>query len=245
MKGELDTLKREVARLEKELSDAQEAVRLNELFVGILSHDLRNPMSAIAMGAGLLMRNVTSEKDTKIAKRIAKSTARMGRMIDQLLDFTRIRSAGGLALDRHPTEMRQLVTSVIEELEGARPEATFAVEVEGDDTAGTWDADLLFQALSNLGENAIEHGAGGKLIRVRIVTDAAQVTVSVHNEGLIPPALLPVIFDPFRGSARRGGGKGLGLGLYIAQQIVHAHGGTLGAESSSDSGTTFTMLLPK
>ncbi len=235
-----EALEREtVARAESE-----RAARLNELFVAILGHDLRNPMGAIVMGANLLLRSVGSEKDLNVTRRIAASAERMARMINQLLDFTRIRIGGGLALNRERVDLRALCRRVIEELETAHPECKLSLDVQGEETSGEWDSDRILQALSNLVGNAVEHGTINRPVRLRVEGHRNSVSVMVQNEGAVPPALLPVLFDPFRGS-RSSERKGLGIGLFITQQIVVAHGGTVDVSSSETEGTTFRVDLPR
>ncbi len=225
-------------------ASAENVVRFNELFVGILGHDLRNPMSAIAMGASLLLRSVGTEKEMKVTRRIAASAERMARMIDQLLDFTRMRIGGGLVLNRERTNLFSLCQRVVEELETAHPECTLSLEFQGQDSTGEWDGDRILQALSNLVGNAINHGAVGRPVRLRVEGHEERVSVLIRNEGVVPPDILPVLFDPFRGSQRKER-KGLGLGLYITQQIVVAHGGTVNVASSETEGTTFCIDLPR
>jgi PAS domain S-box-containing protein len=224
--------------------EAEQAVRLNELFVGIVGHDLRNPMSAISMAASLLLRTLSDEKEKHVARRIVESAGRMSRMVDQLLDFTRIRTGVGLSLNRAPTDLHELCRRVVDELELVHPESPIALIVEGDDATGEWDADRLHQAVSNLVGNAIQHGAPEAPIGVRVECQPERVSIAVRNGGVIPPDLLPVMFEPFRGS-ERADRKGLGLGLHITQQIVLAHGGAIRVASSEADGTVFCVDLPR
>jgi signal transduction histidine kinase len=230
------------ARVVEELS---RAVHISEMFVGILSHDLRNPLGAIMGGAQLLGLDAKDEKAARVLKIIVSSGERMGRMIDQLLDFTRARLGEGIPLERTEVDLAKLAREVVAEGEAGSAGAHLRLAAHGE-AGGEWDRDRVCQILSNLLGNAVQHGAGGGSIDV--VVDGSspdEVIFSVENQGVIPPDILPVIFNPFRGTVRkRGKSKGLGLGLYVARQIALAHGGDL-AVSASATGTVFTLTLPR
>ena len=232
----------EHARVVEELS---RAVHISEMFVGILSHDLRNPLSAILGGAQLLGADEPDEKSRRILSRVVSSGERMGRMIDQLLDFTRTRLGEGIPLDRESVDLADLARSVVDEGRSANVASVLRLTAKGD-TVGAWDRDRICQILSNLVGNALQHGTQSGIVDVAL--DGARdecVRLSVENQGVIPPHLVPVIFNPFRGTLqKRGKSKGLGLGLYVARQIALAHGGDLVVESTSTS-TIFTLVLPR
>jgi PAS domain S-box-containing protein len=226
--------------------DAERAARFSEMFVGILGHDLRNPLNAIAMATSLIeSRAGGDDRIAKPATRIASSSRRMARMIDQLLDFTRIRVGRGLPLDYRPTDLAEVARGAIDEIEMASKCAVNLV-VTGD-SSGTWDRDRLSQLVSNLVANACAHGTAGCDVVVRI--DGAihdQVELEVRNAGAIPRELLSDVFEPLRADRRKTrGSSGLGLGLYISQQIVLAHRGTITVESDEHHGTSFTIRLPR
>jgi PAS domain S-box-containing protein len=225
----------------------EETIVYNELFAGVLAHDLRNPLSAMMTAAQLLLRQGgEGERQTKPLGRILASGERMDRMIDQLLDFTRARSGGGIDIEPRETNLGELCAQAVGELETAYPEWKILRQVSGDPT-GSWDPDRLTQIISNLVANAGQHGdaAGGVLVELD-GTLPDRVTLRVHNEGTIPEALLPAIFDPFRSTRqRRAQSRGLGLGLFIVREIVSAHGGTVQVVSSEPLGTTFTIYLPR
>jgi signal transduction histidine kinase len=243
---ELERALREALIREKEArEEAERSVRYNEMFAGMLGHDLRNPLSAITTGANYIARLNVSQKSTKAASRILSSAERMARMIDQLLDFTRIRVGGGLALARSRFDLEELLCKVKDELEAANPERTIVVDVEGNST-GEWDHDRLLQVFSNLVGNALHHGRSDHPVKIRCNGRRSKhLSVSVHNAGSVPPEVLPVLFEPFRGTARYQRTRGLGLGLFITQQIIAAHGGTIDVASESATGTTFRLLLPR
>ena len=232
----------EHARVVEELS---RAVHISEMFVGILSHDLRNPLNAILGGAQLLAGDATDPKAVRLLGLVVSSGHRMGRMIEQLLDFTRTRLGEGIPLDRATVDLSDIAREVIDEGKAGSAASVFRLKSKGD-TVGDWDRDRVFQVLSNLVGNAIQHGVSAEAVELVVDGSASEsVMLSVHNQGLIPPHLLPVIFNPFRGTMQtRGQSRGLGLGLYVARQIALAHGGDLRVESTL-TGTTFALELPR
>jgi signal transduction histidine kinase len=242
---DLELALRESLAREKTLrEDAERNVRFAEMFCGMLGHDLRNPLGTIAMGATYIARSNLGDKPTRTATRISTASERMARMIDQLLDFTRIRAAGGLELHRTRTDLATICERVREELEAGNPQCTITMKTAGD-TCGYWDYDRLFQVFSNLVGNAVTHGSSGCEVSIEANgTNPAEVLAYVRNLGTIDAEMLPVIFDPFRGTKRHNA-KGLGLGLYITRQIVLAHGGIVTAMSSTDEGTRFCVRLPR
>jgi signal transduction histidine kinase len=221
-------------------------LRTNEMFVGVLSHDLRNPIGGVLMVAELGMEAAQGAAAKKSFERIADSAKRMLRMVEQLLDLTRIRMAHGLELRRERSDLRVIIAAVIAELEAANPQAELALEVLGN-AGGRWDPDRLGQVVSNLVGNAIQHATGSRRIDVRVDgTGDAVVKLRVCNSGTIPADLVPVLFEPFkRGASEAKKTMGLGLGLFIAKQIALAHGGDLRAHSDSAGGTTFELVLPR
>ena len=220
-------------------------LQMNEMFVGILGHDLRTPLSSVMTGAQLLERQITEPAHLKTLRRMLSSAGRMRDMIDQLLDLTRARLAdgSGMVTERAPIDLGELVTRAADEVRGTAPERGIAVTVTGD-CHNTGDATRLLQVFSNLLTNAVHHGTPGTPVTVSI-EGGAQIVVTVRNQGAIPPELLPRIFDPFRGGRTSSGSRGLGLGLFITQQIVAAHGGQIAVTSSPAEGTAFKVTLPR
>ena len=223
-----------------------QTVRFNEMFTAILGHDLRNPLGAIMTAAQLLMRRADNEKQLKPLSRIMSSGDRMARMIDQLLDFTRVRMGSGIPLQPRPIDVRPVIEQVIAELDMQYPGAELVFECQGD-TAGQWDGDRLGQVFSNLVGNALQHGREAGRVTVRIDgSKPGELRASVHNAGVVNPDRLPTLFEPMRGSDRRGEkALGLGLGLYISREIARAHGGTITVQSSEPVGTRFDVVLPR
>ena len=224
----------------------QEAL-LRERFVGILGHDLRNPLSAILLSVGELRRRALSATQQQMAQRIDASARRMGAMISDILDLTRARlSDGGIPLRLARTHLLTVCRQVLDELTAAHPDRLISLEVEGR-CEGVWDAGRLAQVVSNLVGNALEHGAADEPIFVRCRGEPHQQVLEVANAGApIPPHLLDTLFDPFRqgGPPKPGGHSGLGLGLFIVRELVRAHHGEVTVRSSEEEGTVFTVLLP-
>ncbi len=227
----------------------QEEAQFRERFIGILGHDLRNPLNAIMLSARQLRRRgAMSPVQQQLAQRIEASAARMGNMISDILDLTRARLSGGIPLHLSPTSLPAVCRQVVEELTVAHPGRDILVQAEGAGE-GIWDPERLAQVVSNLVGNALEHGEQGGPILVRCRDDeAGQQVLEISNPGTpIPSHLLATLFDPFRqvGAARSGRGSGLGLGLFIVRELVEAHGGQVTVRSTENEGTTFTVLLPR
>jgi signal transduction histidine kinase len=232
-------------QLLRELQERTETLRLNETFAAVLGHDLRTPLAAVLASARLLQEAPSEEAVRRASARILSSGDRMGRMIDDMLDLARARLGGGLTVRKDAADVGAVVQRVLPELQGAATDRAIEVREEGD-LSGRFDADRLAQVVSNLVGNAIEHGQPGTPIAVRLDGSApGEVRITVANAGVIAPALLPSVFDPFRRDERQPGKQdGLGLGLYIAQQIALAHGGSITVDSG-EGRTTFTVALPR
>ena len=224
------------------LNRERDLAEFREMFIGVVGHDLRNPLGSIIMSAAtLLRRSRLDDQDAETVARIIRSSQRISRMVTQLLDLTRARLGGGLPIERKPTDLRDIFGNVAAEFE-----ATIELRVAGDVT-GTWDQDRLERVLSNLVGNAIEYAAEGTPVIVEAHADGPEVVVEVSNQGApIPADVLPFIFEPFRRAQpnKKSAAGNLGLGLYIAHQTVLAHGGTLDAHCA-DGTTRFVMRLPR
>jgi signal transduction histidine kinase len=227
-------------------AELQATVRFNEMFTGILAHDLRNPLGAIITTARLVLNRNDSERNARPLARIVNSGERMTRMIDQLLDFTRIRLQGDMPVVPEPADLRVIVRQVMDELDAANSGWTLRLDASGD-TQGVWDGDRLSQVFSNLVANAIQHGDQRHGVGVTIDGRARDaVVVNVHNGGTIPAQMLPTVFEPLAGGERSlTKSSGLGLGLYITRELVKAHGGRIEVRSDDAGGTTFTVFLPR
>jgi signal transduction histidine kinase len=228
------------------LAELQQTVRFNELFTGMLGHDLRNPLAAMMTAAQMMIRRDGSEQRARPLSRILSSGARMARMIDQLLDFTRVRVGAGIPLELRRIDIVPTIRQVVDELEDASPGWQFHIHATTAHTEGTWDPDRISQVFSNLVANAVQHGLSDQGVTIAIDEALDGLVVRVGNGGMIPAELLPKLFEPMTGNDRRGSkSHGLGLGLCITQQIVKAHGGTISVQTSEAGGTSFTVYLPR
>jgi len=239
---ELHTQKKQLAR---QLEDLRQALNLNDLFTAVLGHDLRNPLSAVMNGAGILLKTSDDARVLSTAGRIQASTRRMARMVDQLLDVARIRTTG-LALQLEQTDYADLCRNIIDELGDAYPGCQVSVEITADVT-GEADVDRLSQVVSNLVSNAVQHGTPERPVHLLLDGSRAEcIVLRVRNDGVIPPEQLPHLFDAFRpGLAHKRSGKGLGLGLYIVKKFVDAHGGSVNVRSQPSTGTEFELTMPR
>ena len=238
------SLTESVARFDEDVEKAKET------FLAILGHDLRTPLGAIGTSATFMLESGDlREPHRTLAERIASSSRRTVDMVGDLLDFTRSHLGGGIPVEREEVSLGKVVHDVTDEMCAAHPERKIHVESRGE-TRGRWDAARLTQAIANLVGNAIQHGAEGTTITVTVDSDDREARVAVHNRGsVISSHRLDGIFNPMRAperSRRATGPTGsLGLGLYIAERIVSAHGGRIDVASSEERGTTFTVRLPR
>ncbi len=238
----------EVLRSNAAEEQLREVAEFRERLIGVIGHDLRNPLGAVLMAAGLLASGGhLSETEAKLAARILTSGQRIKRILAALVDFTRARLGGGFDLHMVKTDAGYLCEQIAAELRLAAS-ANIDVQVRGD-VVGMWDEAHLGEALSNVAGNAVEYAAR----QTAVVIDAYDaggdvVAVAITNRGpTIPKDSLEHIFEPFKRPSTsvesRPGGH-LGLGLFIAHQVIVAHGGTLDATSVGGE-TTFTARLPR
>ncbi len=212
-----------------------------ERFVAILAHDLRQPLHVVTMAAPILTADdVAAESRRDIGARVQKVAARMQRMIGELLEFARSRASEGMPLTRSQADIVIIARGIVEEIRSAHAGATILL-VTTEAEPGVWDTDRIAQVLSNLIENALHHRLKGAPVHVTITSDAETVTLVVSNEGALATPQ-EELFHPFKrgGSSRRG----LGLGLYIVDQIARAHGGSAAA-ASVDGTVHVTVRLPR
>jgi signal transduction histidine kinase len=234
-------------------SYSDEVARSRDTFLAILGHDLRSPLSAIANSAlylgapGLLPAGASLDA----VGRIARSAAKMGAMIRDLLEYTRTRLGRSIPIAPHAVSMEQICNLALDEIRAAHPDGEFRLETSGN-LEGRFDSERLQQMLSNLLSNAVRHGERSQPIILSAHGAPDKITVAVKNRGRpIPPDQLQVIFNPLvqiptaRVDEDSGPSTSLGLGLYIAHEIVAMHGGTIVAESSDREGTIFSARLPR
>jgi signal transduction histidine kinase len=224
----------------------EDVATYRERIFGIVGHDLRNPLSAIRMGAQLLLRRGPVEgQQADALRRIVASTETMEEILNALLDLTRAKLGGGIRLERRPVDLHEICRATLTETRLTYPAARISFTPEGDGR-GFWDPGRLGQVLSNLLRNAIQYGASAP-VELWTRDEKSDKVIEISNQGApIPEELLPHVFTAFRkGAPVAGGSSGLGLGLYITKEIVSAHGGSIGVRSSAGEGTTFTVRLPR
>lgn len=227
----------------------QQQVQFAEMFVGIASHDLRNPLSVILINATLLERHGGLPPElSACVGRIQNSGQRALRLIRDLLDFTQARLGTGLPLNRTPADLHALLRDAVDELRSTHPARQIVLCLHADG-AGAWDADRVTQVVANLVGNALRHGAPDQPVTVTLEGGPDEVCLRVHNRGEpIPAALQAELFRPLRrgdAAAPAGAEAGIGLGLFIVEQIAAAHGGRAGVHSTPEDGTTFSVWLPR
>ncbi len=226
-------------------SEAERATtRFHEEMLGIVGHDLRNPLAAMAVGIELLRARETDPASVGVIQRIENSARRMTTLVDQLFDVTRVRLGGGIPIAPQELDLHTLVSNVLDEVRLAHRKTVF--ELRGESVRGTWDPGRLGQVIANLTTNAAVYGRPGGPVIVEIAEADGVASLVVSNpvrDVPVAPDLLKTLFDPFKRGRSGNHPGGLGLGLYIVQEIVHAHNGTITVTSTAD-GTTFRALLP-
>jgi len=233
-------LYRQRLELERRNEQLERALDLNQTMMAVLTHDLRTPLSAVTLCADRLIEEADGTTFARTASYVRTSAARMSRMIEQMLDFSRIRSST-LTMDLQPADLGEVCDEVVAEMRRAHPERVIALSTAGDLRA-TFDTVRMGQVVTNLLGNAVQHGEGAE---ITVHVDGSQedmIGCSVRNAGRIADALLPRLFEPFKGTFNPS--TGLGLGLYIVDQFVSAHGGSVHAENS-ESGVRFDVRLPR
>lgn len=228
----------------------QDIDQSKQMFVAILGHDLRTPLGTVVTAAQFMIdTGELAEPHRSLMLRIVRSARRMNRMVGDLLDFTRGQLGSGVPIVRADMDLAKDAADAVEEVGTANPERRLKLNVSGD-LRGSWDAARIGQVLANLLGNAVEHGAPATTISVTARGEAKEVVLQVHNNGpAIPRSELPGLFSPFKrlgqGAAVGTASSNLGLGLYIVDRIVTAHGGSIDVKSSEDAGTFFTVRLPR
>ena len=221
--------------------------RTRETFLAMLGHDLRSPLGAMITSAQFLQDlGELPPKSETLVSRIVSSGLRMNHMVDDMLDFTRSQLGSAIPISREPINLEQVLKDAVEEVVASRPDTPVNLEISGD-LHGSFDSGRVSQVLSNLLTNARTHGASGSLITVTARGTPSSIIVSVHNLGSpIPKADFRRIFEPMSSVQSKSRDAGhLGLGLYIAKQVVNGHGGDIKVESEETDGTTFTFELPR
>lgn len=229
----------------------EQTERTRDTFLAILGHDLRTPLAAMAMaGDYLMIPNVGTSKAAEVGTRVKRSAAAMSAMVNDLLEYARTQLGSGIPVSRNEVELKSICQSAIDEMELAHPECQIELTATGN-LVGLFDFPRLRQALLNLLTNAAQYRAKEHPVRLSASEEKHAIIIQVQNQGpVIPPESLEAIFNSLVQLAGDGQQKGrpstsLGLGLFIAREIVEAHDGTITAESNENSGTVFTIRLPK
>jgi len=240
------------ALAESVVTYSENADRTRDTFLAILGHDLRSPLSTMSMAGQYLVRpSAGSEQTRQIGARVARSAANMTLMINDLLEYARTQLGGGIPLTLSQVNLRDICQAARDDTQAAYPDCPFALETSGD-LAGSFDGPRLQQLFSNLLNNAAQYRDDAHPVTLTVRGDADGVTVQVCNLGpVIPAQSLQAIFDPLvqlsvnAGEQQGAPSSSLGLGLFIAREITSAHGGTITAASNQESGTVFTVKLPR
>jgi signal transduction histidine kinase len=230
-----------IEQAEESLMSEQRTAQLREQFIAVLGHDLRNPLASLTSGVVLLAKEPLTERGRSILTRMRQSGERMSLLIENILDFARGRLGRGVDVERRLTDIAGLVEEVVAEIQIVNPDRTIQIDCEVN-TDVRCDAIRVAQLLSNLLGNAITHGDPAQPIDVECTVADHKLLLSVANGGTPIPAIAQLrLFEPFeRGTSTR---DGLGLGLFISQEIARAHGGTL-LVASSEEQTKFTFEMP-
>ena len=232
---------------------SDEVARSRDTFLAILGHDLRNPLSAIA-NSGLYLAApglLPAGAPLEAARRVNRGAARMSAMIKDLLEYTRTRLGRAIPISPHAGSMEDICRLAYDEIRATHPELSFRLELSGE-LLGHFDGERLQQVLSNLLNNAVQHGDRNQPITLSAHGDAEKIALQVKNRGRpIPVDQLQVIFNPLVQipsalvEEDSSPSTSLGLGLYIAHEIMTRHGGTIVAESTQEAGTVFSAHLPR
>lgn len=242
----LDPETRRIIAAARDVTDEKRRSEFEQQLIAIVSHDLRNPLNAILLGASaVLARDDIEDRTARSVGRIRTSAERAVRMIQDLLDFTRARVGSGIPVSPRRIDLGALVHQVVEEVEVSHPDRQIRVQVAGP-AEGEWDADRLAQVVTNLVVNAVSYSPPSSSVTVSIRGAAHAVELEVQNEGTpIPPEARERLFEPYRRGDAGDRQGSLGLGLFIARELVRAHGGDVEVRSSAEDGTRFVVHLPR
>ncbi|HWA78239.1 MAG TPA: PAS domain-containing sensor histidine kinase [Polyangiaceae bacterium] len=235
-----------VAEANRHQEEAKDRALFAEQMIGIVSHDLRNPLATITMATALLVRGELSESQQRTASRIGRATERATRLIADLLDFTQARLGKGLSISKSEIDLHAAVSDHVDELAHTYP-GRIIEHVRAGQGSCFADADRLAQLVGNLVSNAVTHGDSERAITVNSTIEGDSFTVAVHNWGAaIPSEVQGSIFEAMtRGEKAPAAGRSVGLGLFIVREIAKAHGGRAEVESNAEHGTTFCAIFPR
>ena len=220
------------------------------MFLGILGHDLRNPLAAVSASASrVATAGATNEQQSILVTQIEQQSSRATGVLDDLLDLTRVQFGSELPLYTASMDMAALSLQLVDEMRAAYPDRAITLDTAGDMMV-EWDIGRIGQVLSNLIGNAVAHGSKDTPVQVSVNANDYDVVLSVQNQGApIPEEKLRGIFNPLmRGDGttkQAAGSTHLGLGLYITSKIVGSHRGTVKVTSTMEDGTTFAVRIPR
>jgi len=237
----------DITELSVQRAAAEDRARLAEQMVGIVSHDLRNPLTAVRMGMQMLTDTaMAASRRERVHEHMEASIERALRLVQDLLDFTQARIGSGLTVTLQDVDIHGVVAEAIDELRLAFPERS-VVHVQHGSGQSAADPDRLLQMLGNLVGNAMAYGAVDQPVTITTRVGVDSFAIDVHNYGKpIPHDLLPVLFEPMtRGTPAGGEQRSVGLGLFIVKDIVRAHRGTVEVTSEAGTGTVFRVELPR
>jgi phosphoserine phosphatase RsbU/P len=234
------------AEKERQAEQLQISADFEKHLIGIVSHDLKAPLHVVLLQSQLMARTpgLAAQLVTGLA-RIERSARRGKLLIADLLDFAQSRDQGGFTIAPGPVDLLELAEQMVEMQRTAYERNELVVQGAGN-FSGVWDRGRLEQVITNLTSNALQHGEPGGQVTVALREEPGGVSLTVGNRGTpIPEILLPHLFEPFRSGGGRRGAHNVGLGLYIVDQIVRAHGGSVGVTSTIEDGTRFIVHLPR
>jgi len=219
---------------------------LREQFMLTLTHDLRGPLNAARLGAGMILRRPEAPHVRQWAARLVDNIERMDRMIQDLLDVSRMRAGSRMSLAIAGCELVGIVQTVVDQLRFTYGERFQVIAPEP--IHGYWSEEALTRAVENLATNAVKYGESERPITLTVRQTHERAALMVHNHGsYIPPEEQETLFQVFRRShlSERGHQRGWGLGLALVRGVAEAHGGSIGVDSLPERGTTFTLDIPR
>jgi len=235
----------DITDVKREQAAAEDRALFSEQMIGIVSHDLRNPLSVISMATEMLERNGLSPKQQKFVRHAQEAAQRARRLINDLLDFTQARIGRGIGVTKTTIDLHLLISGAVEQLRIVYPKRELLHSTNGEGLCIA-DSDRLTQLAGNLVSNAVTYGAVDRPVTVISSITEQGFELMVHNWGTpIPPDFLATVFSPMtRGVNLPQDSRSVGLGLFIVSEIVKAHGGTVSVSSTIESGTEFKAAFP-
>lgn len=227
-----------------DLKSSTDEAELREQFIAVLGHDMRGPLAAVDAALRVLTRTITDKRNASIIGQAQSSITRMANLLDDVVDFARARMGEGVPIIRqNDCDVGLVIERVVAEIRLAHPEIDVSFEDRFNSSLNC-DGDRISQLVSNLMANAITHGQQNRPVRIATWEEDGAFNLSVSNTGgPIPEDVRDTLFEPFTRQDARASMNGLGLGLFIVNQIAIGHGGTMSADSDSEE-TTFTLTMP-